>query len=62
MRLKFTKMHGVGNDFVVFDGISQRVELGQASLRRLADRHFGVGCDQILVVERPRRRLPLPHH
>jgi diaminopimelate epimerase len=54
MKLKFTKMHGVGNDFVVFDGISQRVELGQAALRRLADRHFGVGCDQILVVERPR--------
>ena len=54
MKLRFTKMHGVGNDFVVLDGISQRVELDQAALRRLADRHFGVGCDQILVVERPR--------
>src|SRR5262245_1427803 len=54
MKLRFTKMHGVGNDFVVLDGVSQRVELDQAALRRLADRHFGVGCDQILVVERPR--------
>ena len=55
MKLKFTKMHGVGNDFVVFDGISQRIELTGPELRRLADRHFGVGADQILVVERPRR-------
>ena len=54
MKLKFTKMHGVGNDFVVLDGVSQRVDLDQEALRRLADRHFGVGCDQILVVERPR--------
>ena len=54
MKLKFTKMHGVGNDFVVLDCVSQRVELDQEALRRLADRHFGVGCDQILVVERPR--------
>ena len=54
-RLKFTKMHGLGNDFVVFDGISQRVELKPAQLRALADRHFGVGCDQVLVVERPTR-------
>ncbi len=54
MKLKFTKMHGLGNDFVVLDGIAQRVELDQAALRHIADRHFGVGCDQILVVERPR--------
>ena len=54
-RLKFTKMHGLGNDFVVFDGIAQRVELTPAQLRALADRHFGVGCDQVLVVERPAR-------
>ncbi len=54
-RLKFTKMHGLGNDFVVFDGVSQRVELTPAQLRALADRHFGVGCDQVLVVERPTR-------
>ena len=55
MRLKFTKMHGVGNDFIVLDGVSQRIELTGPELRRLADRHFGVGADQILVVERPRR-------
>jgi diaminopimelate epimerase len=55
MRLKFTKMHGAGNDFVVLDGIAQRIELTRPELRRLADRHFGVGADQVLVVERPRR-------
>lgn len=51
MRLKFTKMHGAGNDFVVFDGVHQRVQLAPEQLRLLADRHIGVGCDQILLVE-----------
>ena len=50
--LKFTKMQGLGNDFVVLDGIRQRVELSAAQLRQLADRRFGVGCDQVLLVER----------
>jgi diaminopimelate epimerase len=52
MLLKFTKMHGLGNDFVVFDGISQGVALTSEQCRKIADRHFGVGCDQILVVEK----------
>ena len=52
MKLKFTKMQGVGNDFIVLDGISQHLELSPGMLRRLADRHFGIGADQILVVER----------
>jgi diaminopimelate epimerase len=51
-KLKFTKMQGLGNDFVVLDGIRQRVELSAAQLRLLADRRFGVGCDQVLLVER----------
>ncbi len=51
MRLKFTKMHGAGNDFVVFNGVHQRVQLAPEQLRLLADRHIGVGCDQILLVE-----------
>ncbi|MDQ6916422.1 MAG: diaminopimelate epimerase [Pseudomonadota bacterium] len=55
MRLKFTKMQGLGNDFVVLDGVTQKVDLSRAELIRLADRHFGVGCDQILVVEEPDR-------
>ena len=55
MRLPFTKMQGAGNDFVVFDGVSRRVELGPAQFRAIADRHFGVGCDQILLVEAPVR-------
>lgn len=52
MLLKFTKMHGAGNDFVVLDGIRQRISLSQEQFRLLADRHFGVGCDQILLVEK----------
>ena len=54
MKLAFTKMQGAGNDFVVLDGVSQTLALTPAQLRRLADRHFGVGCDQILLVEPPR--------
>jgi diaminopimelate epimerase len=53
--LRFTKMHGLGNDFVVLDGIRQNVALAPEQLRLLADRRLGVGCDQILVVERPTR-------
>ncbi len=49
--LHFTKMHGLGNDFVVLDGISQQVELSTEQVRQIADRHFGIGCDQLLLVE-----------
>ena len=52
MTLKFTKMQGLGNDFVVIDGVRQRVDLTPLEIRALADRRFGVGCDQVLVVER----------
>ena len=55
MILKFTKMHGAGNDFVVLDGVRQKIELTPEQLRLLADRHFGVGCDQILLVEKAQR-------
>ena len=54
MRLKFTKMHGLGNDFVVLDALTRALSLTPEQIRRIADRHFGVGCDQILVVEPPR--------
>ncbi|ACE83855.1 diaminopimelate epimerase [Cellvibrio japonicus] len=53
MRIRFSKMHGLGNDFVVIDGISQTVRLTPEKIRKLADRHFGVGCDQVLLVEIP---------
>lgn len=49
--LHFTKMQGVGNDFVMLDGIRQQVSLSTEQIRRLADRHFGIGCDQLLLVE-----------
>ena len=52
MKLKFTKMHGLGNDFIVIDGVNQSVSLTAEQLRLLADRHFGIGCDQILLVEK----------
>jgi len=53
--LPFTKMHGLGNDFVVLDGIENDVHLSPAQIRALADRRYGVGCDQVLVVERATR-------
>lgn len=53
MKLKFTKMHGAGNDFIVLDGIQQKLDLSAAQWKMLADRHYGIGADQILVVERP---------
>jgi diaminopimelate epimerase len=51
MRLKFTKMHGAGNDFVVLDGTRAPLRLSSAQLQHLGDRHCGVGADQILLVE-----------
>ena len=54
MKLKFTKMHGLGNDFVVLDATRVPLELTREQLRRIADRHCGVGCDQILQVEKAR--------
>ncbi len=56
MKLKFTKMHGLGNDFVVLDATAGPIVLTPAQLRFLADRHRGVGCDQILMVEPARTR------
>ena len=52
MKLAFTKMQGAGNDFVVLDCTRQRFDLNPSQLKKIADRHFGVGCDQVLVVER----------
>lgn len=49
--LKFSKMHGLGNDFIVIDAIRQSVSLNAAQVKFLADRHFGIGCDQLLLVE-----------
>ena len=53
MPVKFTKMHGAGNDFVLIDTISQRLKLRPRDIRRIADRRRGVGCDQVLLVEPP---------
>ena len=51
MEIDFTKMHGLGNDFVVIDAINQDIELSEDEVRLIADRHFGIGCDQLLLVE-----------
>jgi diaminopimelate epimerase len=51
MKIRFTKMHGLGNDFVVLDAVRQNFVPSLAQAKWLADRHFGIGCDQILVVE-----------
>ncbi|SAK51405.1 diaminopimelate epimerase [Caballeronia glebae] len=53
MKLKFTKMQGAGNDFVVLDGYTQALDLSAEQVRALANRHFGVGADQLLLVEKP---------
>ncbi len=53
MELIFTKMHGLGNDFVVIDATREPVDLTPEQIRFIADRHFGVGCDQLLLVEPP---------
>lgn len=51
MEIEFTKMHGLGNDFVVIDAINQEIDLSEDEVRLIADRHFGIGCDQVLLVE-----------
>ena len=51
--INFTKMHGLGNDFVVIDAINQTFELSSEQIRFLSDRHFGIGFDQLLLVEAP---------
>ncbi|WP_300327823.1 diaminopimelate epimerase [Accumulibacter sp.] len=55
MKMTFVKMHGLGNDFVVIDGVRQSICLSGEQLRFLANRNFGVGCDQILLVEKATR-------
>jgi len=52
MLIPFSKMQGLGNDFVVLDGVTRALRLSTEQVRRIADRHFGVGCDQVLLVER----------
>ena len=55
MKIKFSKMHGLGNDFVVIDAVRQPVSLSTAQIQRLANRRFGIGCDQLLLVEPAQR-------
>lgn len=53
MEIHFTKMHGLGNDFVVIDALTEAISLNRDQIRLLADRHFGIGCDQLLLLEPP---------
>ncbi len=53
MQLNFSKMHGLGNDFMMIDGVTQNVFLSPDKIRQLADRNFGIGFDQLLLVEPP---------
>ncbi|MFM8341200.1 MAG: diaminopimelate epimerase [Methylomonas sp.] len=53
MLMNFTKMHGLGNDFVVIDAINQSIALSDQQIRKLADRNFGIGFDQLLMVDKP---------
>ena len=54
MIVEFTKMHGIGNDFVVINAITQQIQLNPLDYSHIADRRFGIGCDQILLVESPK--------
>jgi len=54
MRFRFTKMHGLGNDFVMLDGVSQKLIITPERAKHISDRNFGIGCDQILLVEPPK--------
>jgi len=54
MNFSFSKMHGLGNDFIVINAIDQTISLDSETIVRLADRHRGIGCDQLLIVEAPR--------
>ena len=53
MLIKFTKMHGLGNDFVVIDAVRQHINLTTDAIKKLADRNLGIGCDQVLLIEPP---------
>lgn len=55
MKLRFTKMHGQGNDFVMLNAVAAPIPLSTAQIRHIADRHVGIGCDQLLIVEKPTR-------
>lgn len=57
MKIPFVKMHGTGNDFVVFDATRKKLDLTAERVRKIADRHFGIGCDQLLVIEPPRDKV-----
>lgn len=54
MRFRFTKMHGLGNDFVMLDGVSQKLIITPERAKHISNRNFGIGCDQILLVEPPK--------
>lgn len=56
-RIQFTKMHGIGNDFVILDNITQAIKITPLLIRRIADRHIGIGCDQVLIVDPPQEPL-----
>ncbi len=55
MKIQFTKMHGLGNDFVVIDNLAQKIQLSKAQIQALAHRNFGIGFDQMLLVEHSER-------
>ena len=55
MMIDFTKMHGAGNDFVVIDAVRKAVSLSAKQIQTIANRHTGIGCDQVLVIEPPKR-------
>ena len=56
MKNKFIKMHGLGNDFAIFDARSKKIPMSLKTIRKLSDRHTGIGFDQLIVLEKPKRK------
>ena len=57
MLINFTKMHSLGNDFVIIDGITQNIKLHSAYIKKIANRNIGIGCDQVIILEPPIKPL-----
>ena len=60
-KIEFTKMHGLGNDFVIIDRRSKKIEINANLIKKISDRRTGAGCDQLITINNPRNNLSLIH-
>jgi len=57
MIINFTKMHGLKNDFIIIDGREKKISLNKNKIKKIANRKKGLGCDQIVILEKPKKKL-----